>query len=75
MGLPYADVELINADDLALAKRNVIGHEEVKPLPVNILVDTGCYNLCINEDIQAQLGLSFLEKRKGQLANGSIERI
>ena len=38
-----------------------------------MLVDTGAYNLCINESIQAQLELSFIEKRKAQLANGSIE--
>jgi clan AA aspartic protease len=73
MGLTYADIELINANDLALAERHFIGQEEVKRIPLNILVDTGAYNLCINESIQAQLALSFVEKRKGQLANGSIE--
>jgi clan AA aspartic protease len=73
MGLTYADIELINANDLALAQRHVIGQEEVKRFPLNILVATGAHNLCINESIQAQLGLSFVEKRKGQLANGSIE--
>ena len=73
MGLTYADIELINANDVALAQRHFIGQEEVKRIPLNILVDTGAYNLCINETIQAQLGLSFVEKRKGQLANGSIE--
>jgi hypothetical protein len=30
VGLTYAAVELINADDLAMAKRHVIGTEEVK---------------------------------------------
>lgn len=73
MGLIYADIELINAEDVALARRHVIGQEEIKRIHVNMLVDTGAYNLCINEDIQAQLDLPFLEKRKGQLANGSIE--
>jgi clan AA aspartic protease len=73
MGLTYADIELINADDIALAKRHIIGQEEIKRLNINILVDTGAYNLCINESIQAQLELPFIEKRKGQLANGSIE--
>ena len=73
MGLVYADIELINADDVAFAKRHIIGDEEVKRMHVNLLVDTGTYNLCINEDIQAQLELPFVEKRKGQLANGSIE--
>ncbi|MBC7889480.1 MAG: aspartyl protease family protein [Ferruginibacter sp.] len=36
------------------------------------MVDTGSYYLCINETIQEQLGLSFIEKRKGQLADGSV---
>ncbi len=73
MGLIYADIELINAGDIEMARRYIIGQEEVKRLHINILVDTGAYNLCINESIQAQLELPFIEKRKGQLANGSVE--
>ena len=73
MGSTYADIELINAEDLGLARRYVISDEEVKRLHINLLVDTGSYNLCINETIQEQLDLPFLEKRKGQLANGSIQ--
>jgi len=38
-----------------------------------MLVGTGVYNLCINETIQAQLDLPFVEKRKAILANGHIE--
>lgn len=73
MGTIYAEIELINSEDLALARRNIIGDEEVKRMPVNMLVDTGAYNLCINETIQEQLGLPFIEKRKAQLANGHVE--
>ena len=73
MGLTYADIELINAEDLGLARKYIIGDEDVKKLNLNILVDTGSYNLCINETIQSQLDLPFLEKRKGQLADGSIK--
>ena len=72
MGLVYADIELINGEDLILAKRNIIGEDEIKRTIVNALVDTGSYYLCINENIQEQLGLPFVEKRKGQLADGSI---
>lgn len=72
MGLVYAEIELINGDDLGLARRNIIGEEEVKRMYVTALVDTGSYMLAINENIQAQLELPFLEKRKGQLADGSI---
>ena len=73
MGTIYAEIELINSEDLALARRNIIGDEEVKRMPVNMLVDTGAYNLCINETIQEQLSLPFIEKRKAQLANGHVE--
>ncbi|MFN0082995.1 MAG: clan AA aspartic protease [Ferruginibacter sp.] len=73
MGLTYADVELINAGDIEMARRFIISDDEVKRLHINLLVDTGSYNLCINETIQEQLDLPFLEKRKGQLADGSIQ--
>jgi clan AA aspartic protease len=73
MGLVYAEIELINGADLILAKRHIIGEEEVKRMNINALVDTGTYYLCINETIQEQLGLEFVEKRKAQLANGSVE--
>ena len=73
MGTIYAEIELINGGDLEMARRNIIGEEEVKRMPVNMLVDTGAYNLCINETIQEQLSLPFIEKRKAQLANGHVE--
>jgi len=72
MGLVYAEVELINALDLGLAKRHKIGEEEVKRMHVNMLVDTGSAYMCINETVQEQLALEVVEKRKGQLANGSV---
>jgi len=72
MGLTYADIELTNAEDVGLARKNIIGQDEVKSMTVNMLVDTGAYNLCINESIQEQLDLPFIEKRKAQLANSEI---
>lgn len=72
MGLVYAEIELINGDDLALKRRYIIGEDEVKRMTVTALVDTGSYMLCINENIQEQLQLPVVEKRKAQLANGEI---
>lgn len=72
MGLVYAEIELINGGDLEMARRNIIGQEEVKRMWVNALVDTGSYMLCINENIQEQLELPVVEKRKAQMADGSI---
>lgn len=68
----YADIELINNADLALARRFYIGDDEVRKMPVNIRVDTGADMLCINESIQEQMQFPVMEKRKAQLANGSI---
>ena len=72
MGLVYAEIELINGDDLVLARKHYIGEEEVKHMHVNMLVDTGAYNLCINESIQEQLQFPIVEKRKAETADGRI---
>ncbi len=72
MGLVYAEIELINGDDLAFVRRNIIGEDEVKRMWITALVDTGSYMLAINENIQEQLQLHVVEKRKAQLANGHI---
>ena len=73
MGLVYAEITLINGEDLILAKRHIIGKEEVKQMNVSMLVDSGAYMLAINESIQEQSKLPVIEKRKAQMANGSIE--
>ncbi len=72
MGMVYADIELINATDLVLSKRHMIGEEEVKRMRINILVDSGAYMMAINDTIQAQLDLPFVEKRKAQMASGDV---
>ncbi len=72
MGLVYADIELINAEDITLARNHIIGEEEIRRMSVSALVDTGSYMLCINESIQEQLKFPIAEKRTGQLADGSI---
>ncbi|MBO9595619.1 MAG: aspartyl protease family protein [Niabella sp.] len=72
MGVIYADIELINAGDLEMARRHIIGEDEVKRMPVTMLVDTGSEYMCINDTVREQLDLPFREKRKGQLANGDV---
>jgi clan AA aspartic protease len=73
MGLVYADITLINGEDVVLAKRDIIGEKEIKQMTVSMLADSGAYMLAINENIQEQLQLPVIEKRKGQMANGTIE--
>ena len=73
MGLVYAEITLINGEDLILSKRQIIGLEEVKKMTVSMLADSGSYMMAINETIQEQLQLPVLEKRKAQMANGHVE--
>ena len=72
MGLVYADIELINADDIAFAKRNIIGEDEIKRVHISMLVDSGAYMMAINETIQQQLDLPIIEKRKVQVASDEV---
>jgi hypothetical protein len=64
MRLVYADVELINGEDLVLVRRHLMGEDEVKRIHLNVLVDTGSYMLCINESIQEQLQLPVVDSKK-----------
>jgi clan AA aspartic protease len=73
MGLVYADIELINTADLEMARRHIIGEEEVKRMRISMLADSGAYMMAINENIQSQLELPFVEKRKAVMADGSVQ--
>jgi clan AA aspartic protease len=72
MGLVYADIELINSGDLEMVRRNIMDKDEVKRVHINMMVDSGAYMMAINDTIQSQLELSFIEKRKVQVADGRV---
>ncbi len=72
MGLVYAEIELINGEDLTLVRRNIIGEDEIKKMFITMLVDSGSYNLCINEVIQEQLKFPVVDKRSAETADGRI---
>ena len=73
MGTVHAEITLINGGDIEMAKRNIIGEEEIKQMTVRMLVDSGAYMMGINQTIQQQLNLSFIEKRKVVLADGTVK--
>ena len=68
----YADITLINAGDMELVKRHMIDQDEVKQMNVWMLANSGAYMMAINEGIQEQLRLSFVEKRKLTMADGTV---
>src|SRR5580692_10082363 len=72
MGVVYAEIELINAVDVEMAKRYRIGEEEIRRMRLTMLVDSGANMMAINETIQSQMDFPFVEKRKVQLASGQV---
>ena len=70
MGHVYAEIELINGDDVMAARRHVIGEEEIKRMRVTMLVDSGAFMLTINENIQEYLKLPFSRRECCVTADG-----
>ncbi len=75
MGLVHAEIELINAGDLEVARRGFIGREEVRRMTSNALVDSGAYMMVIPEHVRLQLGLETVEYGEAEYANGKIESV
>ncbi len=71
MGLIRAEIELINSDDIAYAKKGYIKENNIRRTTTSMLVDSGAYMLCINEVLKEQLGLDTLEEDVATLADGS----
>ncbi len=75
MGLVYADIEIANSLDEALARRGDLASSEIRKVAVRALVDSGAYMLCINENLRLQLGLDTVAEMAAELANGSLEKL
>ncbi|MBF0395170.1 MAG: clan AA aspartic protease [Desulfobacterales bacterium] len=70
MGLVYADITLSNLEDISLFRRKYISEKEIRRIEVKSLVDSGAYMLVVPEHIKLQLGLSVIEQREVELADG-----
>ncbi len=75
MGLIYADIELVSAEDVALARKGHISEKNIKRINVSALVDSGAYMMCVNEHIKSQLDLPVVDTIEAELADGSIQNM
>jgi predicted aspartyl protease len=76
MGLVHAEIELVNAVDVGMAKRHKIGEEEIRRFTVTAMVDTDALMLAINEDLRDALGLDAVQgERISRLADGTLVRL
>ena len=73
MGLIYAELELVSAGDVELARRGYVSKEAIKRETVSALVDSGAYMMCINEHLKNQLDLPVVDTMEAELADGTLQ--
>lgn len=71
MGLVYAEIDLLNAGEVYLYRQKLLDEDAIRTMRVTALVDSGAINLCINDNIRAQLNLPFIERQIATLADDS----
>ena len=64
MGLIYADFELANARQ-----------DDLLPMTVTALVDSGALHLCIPQHVAAQLDLPVLDRREVTVADDRVQTV
>ena len=72
MGYVYAEIQLTNEDDLAFYRRGWAAENELRRVTTTALVDSGAYDLVINDETQEQLQLPVIGKRQVKLADETI---
>ena len=75
MGLTYANITIQNCGDVEMARRHLIGEDEIREVTVTAMVDTGSVQMAINEEIQHALGLEIYDYRPSILADGTRVRL
>ncbi|HJY29492.1 MAG TPA: aspartyl protease family protein [Pyrinomonadaceae bacterium] len=69
MGYIYAELELTNEDDLAYYRRGDLPCEKIQKVTCRALVDSGAWDLVINQDVQSRLNLPFIGREAVSLAD------
>lgn len=72
MGYVYADIELTNEGDVAVNQRGFLPENEIRRVTTRALVDSGAYDLILNQEVQDRLNLPVVGKRPIKLADETI---
>lgn len=72
MGLVYAEIDLTNELDIALNEGGILPETDIRHVRIRALVDSGAYDLVINEEIKERLGLRVLGTRRVKTADERI---
>jgi clan AA aspartic protease len=72
MGYVYAEIQLTNEDDLAVNRRGWLAENEIKRVTCKALVDSGAWDLVINQEVQKRLNLPILGRGTVEMADETL---
>ena len=72
MGYVYAEIELTNEDHVVLHRHGILPENEIKRVTCKALVDSGAWDLVINEEVQRRLNLPVIERRIVKMADETL---
>jgi clan AA aspartic protease len=75
MGYVHAEIELINEGDVEQNYRGLLPESEIRTVTTMALVDTGAWDLVINEEIQQRLNLRVVGKQPVKLADETVVEV
>ena len=72
MGYVHAEIELTNEGDVEMNYRGLLPENEIRRVTTRALVDSGAWDLVINEEVQRRLNLRVLGKQTVRLADETL---
>ena len=72
MGYVHAEIELTNHGDVEMNYRGLLPENEIRRITTRALVDSGAWDLVINEEVQRRLNLRVLGKQTVRLADETL---
>ena len=72
MGYVHAEIELTNYEDMVFKLRGWAADAEIRRITTIALVDSGAWDLVLNDEIQQQLQLSLVGKELVRLADETL---
>ena len=75
MGYVHAEIELTNVGDVEQHYLGILPEDEIRRVTTTALVDTGAWDLVINEEIQQRLDLRVVGKQPVKLADETVVEV
>jgi len=72
MGYVHAEIELTNHGDVEMNYRGLLPEDEIRRVTTKALVDSGAWDLVLNEEVQRRLNLRVLGKQPVRLADETL---